>query len=91
MKYSVTKKNGGISIKGHYVEENKRVSEKDIFQNYIENRSQIQAILGESSKILDDMSINEFYLTLQAAYKIKKENIEIQAKLQPFIEFDKGT
>jgi hypothetical protein len=80
MKYSVNKKNGGISIRGHYIDDYK---EQNVFQTYIKNRTFIQSVTSESSSVLDDMPVNEFYLVLKNAFEIKKENIELQAKMIP--------
>lgn len=79
MKYSVNQKNGGISIRGYYIDDYK----ENVFQTYIKNRTFIQSITSESSSVLDNMPVNEFYLVLKNAFEIKKENIELQAKMIP--------
>ena len=80
MKYTVNKKNGGISIKGQYVDDYK---EQNVFQTYIKNRTFIQSVISESSNTLDNMPVNEFYLVLKNAFELRKEAIELQAKMIP--------
>lgn len=80
MKYKVTKANGGISIRGSYIDDPK---EQDVFKTYIKNRTFIQSVLGESSQVIDNMAVNEFYLVLKNTFEIKKENLEMQAKMIP--------
>lgn len=80
MKYSVNKKNGGISIRGSYIDDPK---EQNVFQVYIKNRTFIQSVISTSANELDNMSVNEFYLVLKNTLEIKKDNLELQSKMIP--------
>jgi hypothetical protein len=82
-------KSGCFSIKGNYNpnyrEPDGRSMSKDIFRTYVENRSFIQNILHESSQVIDDYPLDEFYIVFYSAMKIHKDNIDLQIKINPMI------